>query len=171
MKYVIAIIPSMTLQNIANHLRKRYDSQYEILPTHLPLSESSEVSETAIKEMVVKLREVANETNPFSLQVFKYSSFKPLDSSIYMGVRDIEELVTLQKKLNKISKPTGKTHPFIPHIKICQGLDDDEFHDILGRLKMESVNYEEKCNCFQLLSESENGIWVVYETFWLGKEE
>lgn len=170
MKYGVAIFPSKELQDKANAMRKRYDSHYSLISPHVTLKETFTLTALELQPVVDQLREIAKELKPFSLIVYKYSSFSPTSNSIYMGVQENEELLKLQKKLNNDTLAQKEPYPFVPHITIGQDLNDDEFHDILGRLKMKDIHHEEVCDRFQLLYELDNGSWTVYETFVLGKE-
>lgn len=170
MKYGVAIFPSKELQDRANALRKRYDTHYGLIPPHVTLKETFRLNTLELQPIVDQLREVAKEIQPFPLTVYKYSSFTPMSNSIYMGVQKNEELLKLQKMLNTGTLAQKEPYQFVPHITIGQDLNDDEFHDILGRLRMKDLHHEEVCDRFQLLYELDNGSWTVYETFVLGKE-
>lgn len=168
MKYGIAIFPSKQLQDMANALRARYDTHYALIPPHITLKEAFTTNN--VKELAREIKKVAQEINPFSLNVYKYSAFNPVSNTIYMGVQENDELITLQKKLNSGFFEQEQKYQFVPHITVGQDLDDDEFHDILGRLRMKTIQYEELCDRFQLLYQLDNGSWTVYETFVLGKD-
>jgi 2'-5' RNA ligase len=168
MKYGIAIFPSKTLQDIANSLRARYDSHYAQIPPHITLKEAFEA--TDVNVLAKEIKKITKEIKPFSINVYKFSSFNPVSNTIYMGIQENEELLTLQKKLNSGFFEQELKHQFIPHITVGQDLDDDEFHDVLGRLRMKTINHEEVCDRIQLLYQLDNGSWTVYETFLLGKD-
>ncbi len=168
MKYGVAIFPSKELQDIANSFRARYDSHYALIPPHITLKEAFETEN--VKTLASEIRTIAKETKPFTLHVYKYSSFSPVNNTIYMGLQESEELMELQKKLNTGHLEQELAYQFVPHITIGQDLNDDEFHDVLGRLRMKNINYEELCDRIQLLYQLENGSWTVYETFLLGRE-
>lgn len=168
MKYGIAIFPSKQLQDVANSLRKRYDSHYALIPPHITLKESFNVEDADLNSVVTEIKKIASKTKPFSLNVYKYSSFNPVSNTIYMGVKENEELLSLQNQLNSGNLAQEEKYQFVPHITVGQDMDDDEFHDVLGRLRMETINHEELCDRFQLLYQLDNGSWTVYETFRLG---
>jgi 2'-5' RNA ligase len=168
MKYGIAIFPSKTLQDIANSLRARYDSHYAQIPPHITLKEAFEAKD--VNEVANEIKQITKEIKPFSINVYKFSSFNPVNNTIYMGIQENEELLTLQKKLNSGFFEQELKHQFVPHITVGQDLDDDEFHDVLGRLRMKTINHEEVCDRIQLLYQLDNGSWTVYETFLLGKD-
>lgn len=153
---------------MANALRARYDTHYALIPPHITLKEAFTTNN--VKELAREIKKVAQEINPFSLNVYKYSAFNPVSNTIYMGVQENDELITLQKKLNSGFFEQEQKYQFVPHITVGQDLDDDEFHDILGRLRMKTIQYEELCDRFQLLYQLDNGSWTVYETFVLGKD-
>ncbi|RXI98213.1 hypothetical protein DS745_17915 [Anaerobacillus alkaliphilus] len=168
MKYGVAIFPSKQLQDKANSLRARYDSHYALIPPHITLKEAFETEDA--KTLIGEIKKIVKEVNPFTLHVFKYSAFNPMNNTIYMGVQESEELISLQKKLNTGVLEQEQAYQFVPHITVGQDLEDDEFHDVLGRLRMESINHEEICDRIQLLYQLDNGSWTVYETFLLGKD-
>ncbi|MDQ0253914.1 2'-5' RNA ligase [Evansella vedderi] len=171
MRYGIAIFPSKKLQDIANSYRKRYDAHYSKIPPHLTLKEAFEADEEDIKGLVKDIRKIAKETNPFSIEVYKFSSFYPVTNTIYMKVKENGELENLHEKLNSGKLAAARKYQFVPHITIGQELDNDECSDVYGRLRLETINHEETIDRFSLLYQLENGTWTVYETFLLGKED
>lgn len=171
MRYGIAVFPSKKLQDIANSYRKRYDSHYSKIPPHLTLIEAFEAEEEDMKELVKYIREAAKERNPFDLEVYKFSSFHPVTNTIYMKVKENDELLALHERLNSGPLAQETEYSYVPHITIGQKLAGDECSDILGRLSLETVEHKEKIDRFSLLYQLENGTWTVYETFLLGKEE
>ncbi|MBU9720534.1 MULTISPECIES: YjcG family protein [Bacillaceae] len=170
MRYGIAIFPSKKLQDVANSYRKRYDSRYSMIPPHLTLKEAFEADEGNVGEIVSHIRNVAKEVSPFTLEVYKFSSFYPVTNTIYMKVRDTAELTTLHEKLNSGMLQHELKYQFIPHITIGQDLDNDECSDVYGRLKLEDIRHEETVDRFSLLYQLENGTWTAYETFLLGRD-
>ncbi|WP_047982359.1 YjcG family protein [Ornithinibacillus contaminans] len=170
MKYGIAIFPSKKIQDEANSYRKRYDPHYPLIPPHITLKEAFEADETAIEDMVIELKKIANETEPFTIQINKVSSFVPVTNTIYLKVEPNQALNTLYEKLHSGNFPQNKTYNFVPHITIGQKLLDDEYSDIFGRMKMRSFQFEDKVDRFQLLYQLENGSWTVYESFVFEKE-
>ncbi|MBB5172268.1 YjcG family protein [Texcoconibacillus texcoconensis] len=170
MNYRVSIFPSKKLQDIANAYRKRYDSHYSLIPPHITLKEPFAAGDFEMESMVKKIRELAKQTKPFPLEVYKFSSFHPVTNTIYMKVREHETLMSLHERLNEGELGRHVTYQFVPHITIGQDLKDAECSDVLGRLKMETIDHEEMVDRFSLLYQLENGSWTVYETFLLGKE-
>ncbi len=168
MKYRVVIFPSEKLQEIANSFRARYDSHYALIPPHITLKEPFEVED--VKKLVNEIKRIVNKVYPFPLIIYKYRSFHPVSNTIYMGIQENEELLTLYNQLNSVVLEKKQKIQFVPHITIGQNLENAEFHDVLGRLKMETIHHEEICDRIQLLHELENGTWGVYETFLLGKD-
>ncbi|PYZ93335.1 hypothetical protein CR194_09075 [Salipaludibacillus keqinensis] len=171
MKYGIAVFPSKKLQDIANSYRKRYDTKYAKVPPHLTLKDPFEMEEEKASELVTHLRKVAEQSVPFTLGVYKYSSFYPVTNTIYMKVRENAELTSLHEKLNSGTLEKKLEHAFVPHITIGQEMNYDELSDVIGRLELETINHEETIDRFSLLYQLENGTWTVYETFLLGKND
>lgn len=168
MKYGVAIFPSKKLQDIANSYRMRYDTKYAKVPPHLTLREPFEMDDSNVGELVRHLREVSQEVTPFTLDVYKYSSFYPVTNTIYMKARENEGLISLHDKLNTGMLESKSEQAFVPHITIGQEMNYDELSDVFGRLKLESISHEETIERFSLLYRLENGKWTVYETFLLG---
>ncbi|KAA0546594.1 hypothetical protein FZW96_15245 [Bacillus sp. BGMRC 2118] len=170
MKYGIALFPSKKLQDFANSYRKRYDPSYALIPPHVTLKSGFETSEDTIKTIVHELHRIASDVNPFSLNVYKVSSFHPVNNVIYLGVQPTPELEELHNRMHAGPFPIDREYAYVPHITIGQNLSDDEHSDVLSSLKMLDVNHQEHVDRFQLLYQLENGSWTVYETFHLGKE-
>ncbi|TMW72980.1 YjcG family protein [Alteribacter natronophilus] len=171
MKYGIAIFPSKKLQDIANSYRKRYDSHYSLIPPHVTLKESFTAEEEELPAILKEIRKVADTVEPFSLEVYKFGSFHPVTNTIYMKVRENEALGSLREQLNTGPLEHHYEYQFVPHITIGQELDNDECSDVFGRLRLESINHEEKVDRISLLYQLDNNMWTVYETFRLGKGE
>lgn len=170
MKYGIAIFPSKKLQDEANSYRMRYDPKYALIPPHITMKESFEVSNNNLEELINDLQKVSNSISPFSIHVYKVKSFHPIKNVIYFAVKPTDELMSLHKQLNSGKYASNKPYTFVPHITIGQNLSDQEHSDILGRMNMMDINHKETVDRFQLMYELENGSWTVYETFHLGKD-
>ncbi|KJL05050.1 MULTISPECIES: YjcG family protein [Priestia] len=169
MKFGVVLFPSKKLQDVANSYRKRYDSHYSLIPPHLTLKEVFEATEDQIDEIAANLRKIAEETNPFTLNVTKVSSFSPANNVIYLKVEQKPELTSLYNKLHKGNLEQPTEYSFIPHITIGQRLSDDEHLDVYSQLKLVDVAHEETVDRFHLMYQLENETWTVFETFRLGK--
>lgn len=170
-KYGIAIFPSKSIQDEANAYRKRYDTNYELIPPHITLKEAFEVDENTLNELVKEMKRIANETKPFPIHINKVSTFAPVTNTIYFKVEPIQELTDLHDKLHQGKFPGDLKNPFVPHITIAQDLVEDEYSDVYGSLNMKKVEFDETVDRFQLLYQLDNGSWTVYETFVFGKEK
>src|SRR5690625_6287300 len=84
MKYGIAVFPSKQIQDEANSYRKRYDPHYALIPPHITLKESFQVDQEKIDELVIELKKIANETDPFTIAIEKVSTFAPVTNTIYL---------------------------------------------------------------------------------------
>ena len=169
MKFGVVLFPSKKLQDVANSYRKRYDSHYSLIPPHLTLKEVFEATEDQIDEIAANLRKIAEETNPFTLNVTKVSSFSPANNVIYLKVEQKPELTSLYYKLHEGNLEQPTEYSFIPHITIGQRLSDDEHLDVYSQLKLVDVAHEETVDRFHLMYQLENETWTVFETFRLGK--
>jgi len=169
MKFGVVLFPSKKLQDVANSYRKRYDSHYSLIPPHLTLKEVFEATEDQIDEVAANLRKIAEETNPFTLNVTKVSSFSPANNVIYLKVEQKPELTSLYNKLHEGNLEQPTEYSFIPHITIGQRLSDDEHLDVYSQLKLVDVAHEETVDRFHLMYQLENETWTVFETFRLGK--
>ncbi len=170
MKYGVVIFPSKKLQDLANSYRKRYDPHYSLIPPHMTLKSPFEATEEEIKPYTDKLREIAKEFQPVTIQTVKVSSFKPVNNVIYFKIGPNSELEKLQKEINQPFSEQNSEYAFVPHITIGQELSNDEHSDVYGSLRMLKVEHEETVDRFHLLYQLENGSWTVFETFRLGKE-
>jgi 2'-5' RNA ligase len=170
MKYGIVIFPSKYLQDLANSFRKRYDPNYALIPPHLTLKNSFDASNEEIKNITTKLHEIAKTNKPFILNVYKFSSFSPVNNVIYLKVAANENLLNLQKSLHSGFFADNSDYAFVPHITIGQKLSNDEHSDVIGQLRMLDVSHEEQIDRFHLLYQLENGSWTVHETFRIGED-
>ncbi|MGM8364365.1 YjcG family protein [Virgibacillus sp. W0181] len=170
MNYGIAIFPSKSIQDEANSYRKRYDPQYANVPPHITLKPSFEADESLIKELVPELKKIANEMEPFKININKVSTFAPVTNTIYLKVEPIQQLIDLNAKMHQGKFPEKQEYSFVPHITIAQKLSEDEYSDVFGTLQMMDIQFEEEIDRFQLCYQLENGTWTVYETFVFGKE-
>lgn len=170
MKYGIAVFPSKKVQDVANSYRKRYDPHYALIPPHITMKEAFEADENQIEsEIIPKLRDIAENTEPFSYGVYKVSSFSPVTNTIYLKIEPSDEIFDLNDKLYTGVLSEEKDFAFVPHITIAQKLSDEEFSDVYGSLTMLKFDLQDQVDRFQLLYQLENGAWSVYETFRLGR--
>lgn len=170
MKYGIAIFPSKPIQDKANSFRKRYDPHYALIPPHITLKEAFQADEELIKELIVELRAIAKEIDPFTITINKFSTFAPVTNTIYFKVEPIPQLEQLYEKMHADKFPQNAKYSFVPHITIAQKIDEAEYSDVLGSVQMQGVKFEDEIDRFQLLYQLENGSWTVYETFVFGKK-
>lgn len=170
MKFGVVIFPSKKLQDLANSYRKRYDPHYSLITPHLTLKNSFLAKEEDVVYFADKLRQIASNTNAFTLKTTKISSFQPVNNVIYFKVEPTEELNLLHHEINQEFSEQNLEYAFVPHITIGQELSNDEHSDVYGSLRMKRFDHEESVDRFHLLYQLENGSWTVYETFRLGKE-
>ncbi|MBD8067483.1 YjcG family protein [Bacillus sp. PS06] len=170
MKYGIAFFPSKKLQDLANSYRMRYDPHYSLIPPHVTLKNPFEASDEEITSISAALHDISKNHESISLNVYKISSFSPVNNVIYLKIESNQALENLHSALHSGYFKDNADYAFVPHITIGQNLSDDEHSDVLGQLKMTTVNYQETMDRFHLLYQLENGSWTVYETFQLGKD-
>lgn len=169
MKVGVAIFPSKKLQDIANSYRKRYDSQYALIPPHITLKAAFQSDDQQLRIIAEELGKIAENHKPFTIHIKKISSFHPVNNVIYMKVEPIPELEALFDEIN--SKPFGNPpeYAFVPHITIARDLSNSEHTDVFSQLKLQRMDHSETIDRFHLLYQLDNGVWTVYETFLLGK--
>ncbi len=170
MNFGIAFFPSKEIQDVANSFRKRYDPRYALIPPHITLKDSFKIPDDEMDEFIAELRKIASETKPFSIQISKVSSFEPVTNTIYFKVNPTPEIINLEEKLHSGKFENTRKHPFVPHVTLAQELTHNEFTDILGRFNMESHQYHDILDRFQLLYQLDNGSWTVHETFVFSEE-
>ncbi|MBD1221820.1 YjcG family protein [Virgibacillus halodenitrificans] len=170
MKYGIVIFPSKAIQDEANSYRKRYDPHYALIPPHITLKEAFTADEGTLDELVVELKKIANESDPFTININKVSTFSPVTNTIYLKVEPRQELIDLYEKMHQGKFPNNQEYAFVPHITIAQKLLDDEYSDVFGSLNMKKFEMEDTIDRFQLMYQLDNGSWTVYESFVFGKE-
>ncbi len=170
MKYGIVIFPAKPLQDFVNSYRKRYDPHYTHIPPHITLKPGFDAENHQINDIVQKLHEVAQKTEPFDITITKFSSFKPVNNVIYLKIDPKDNLENLHNEIDTKIPGHASEYVYVPHITVGQELTNDEHSDVFGSLQMLKVNMQDKVDRFHLLYQLENGSWTVYETFRLGKE-
>ncbi|UPM53415.1 YjcG family protein [Gottfriedia acidiceleris] len=171
MKCGVVIFPSNLVQDKANEYRKRFDPAYTLISPHVTVRSGFELSEDQLPNIISQLNEIASQIEPFELEINKVSSFAPVNNVIYLKVTPVEALKELHEKMHTGAFPEIKDYAFVPHITIGQQLQDAEFADILGQLRMIQFSYSEVVDNFKLVYQLENGAWEVYETFKLGAKK
>lgn len=170
MYYGIVAFPSKPIQDEINSYRKRYDPHYALIPPHITLKEAFEASDDKIEALITELKNIANETSPFTININKVSTFAPVTNTIYLKVEPIQELIDLHDDMQTGNFPKNNEHSFIPHITLAQKLKYEEYSDVFGSLQMKNFRIEDTIDRFQLLYQLENGTWTVYESFVFEKE-
>ncbi|MFC0271895.1 YjcG family protein [Metabacillus herbersteinensis] len=170
MKFGIILFPSKKLQDLVNSYRKRYDPHYALIAPHITLKTVFEATEDEVKEIAQDLRRIAKNAERIKISIQKFSSFSPVNNTIYLKVEPTDKLSELHAILHKGALESQPEFSFVPHITVGQKLSDDEHSDVLGSLKMLDTKHEETIDRFHLLYQLENGSWTVYETFLLEKE-
>lgn len=166
MKYGIVAFPSKKLQDLANGYRKRYDPRYSQITPHMTVKDVFEADDHEILQVAEAIRNVANKSKSFELNVPKVSTFAPITNTIYFKVTPNDTLTELHQALNNENfLGQAPKFNFVPHVTIAQGLTSGEHDDIIGQLKMIGVDHSEIVDRIHLLYQLENGSWSVYETF------
>lgn len=168
MKYGVVIFPSSEITDEANKLRKRYDPKYPYIAPHITLKYAFTMDKNLHKKVLEALKDIANETKPFTINVEKISSFSPVSNAIYFKIENTDILNTLNEKMHTGAFPAEREHAFIPHITIAQDLPADEYSDIYNSLRMHEVNFTDTIDAFHLCYEDEDGFWQIEETFNFG---
>lgn len=170
MTYGIAIFPSKEISDAANELRKRYDPRFDFIQPHITLKEAFKVEENALPAVIATLKEIANQTKPFEIEVNKVSTFAPVTNTIYFKVEPNESLISLYDQFHSNKLPGESAYNFVPHITIAQELAEDEISDIYGTLKMKQVEFTDKIDAFHLCQQEADGTWNIVESFALKGE-
>lgn len=165
MKIGVVLFPSKQVQDFANSYRKRYDTKYALISPHVTIKERTEVSEEDLPKVLEYLQQVAESTKPIQLKVDGVRSFAPTNNVLYLKVLPTRELAALHDRLHEGPLDQAPKYEFLPHITIGQDLTDAELFDVLERLRMEQVRFEETITRMAVMYELENETWNVYETF------
>jgi len=170
MKYALAIFPSKEIQDEANGYRKRYDPQFTKISPHITLKYRFNLDTLSENELKKELKQIAQQVDPFKINITKVSTFAPVTNTIYFKVVPNPELVKLHELMHTGKFPSKKPFPFTPHITIARDLHEDEYSDIYGSLQMLEVQFEDTIENFSLVRQLEDESWEVVETFPLKKE-
>ncbi|MCM3279205.1 YjcG family protein [Exiguobacterium sp. MER 193] len=165
MKIGVVLFPSKQVQDFANSYRKRYDTKYALISPHVTIKERTEVSEEDLPKVLEYLQQVADSTKPIQLKIDGVRSFAPTNNVLYLKVLPTRDLSTLQQRLHEGVLSQAPKYEFLPHITIGQDLTDAELFDVLERMRMEQIHFEETITRMAVMYELENETWNVYETF------
>ncbi|MCC5892389.1 YjcG family protein [Exiguobacterium sp.] len=165
MKIGVVLFPSKQVQDFANSYRKRYDTKYALISPHVTIKERTEVDEADLPKVLEYLQQVADATKPIQLKIDGVRAFAPTNNVLYLKVLPTRELAALQQKLHEGVLDQPPKYEFLPHITIGQDLADAELFDVLERMRMEQVHFEETITRMAVMYELENETWNVYETF------
>ncbi|EPE61033.1 UPF0477 protein yjcG [Exiguobacterium sp. S17] len=165
MKIGVVLFPSKQVQDFANSYRKRYDTKYALISPHVTIKERTEVDEAELPKVLEYLQQLAEATKPIQLKIDGARSFAPTNNVLYLKVLPTRELQALQARLHEGALNQPPKYEFLPHITIGQDLTDAELFDVLERMRMEQVHFEETINRMAVMYELENETWNVYETF------
>lgn len=166
MNFGIAILPNREIQQQANSYRKRYDPHYKLIPPHITLKESFNItSDSELSSLITYLVEVAQNTSPFSLTVSKISTFYPANNVIYFAIDENEHLNQLHQQFHRGEPETDRPYAFIPHITIAQKMDMDEMLDIYSGIKMSDVKSEFVVDQFHLFKQGKDKKWSIYQSY------
>lgn len=170
LKYGIVAFPSKNLQDLANNYRKRYDPHYAQIAPHITLKDAFEADESAVQNIIAQLTETAANFAPLNIHASRISSFYPTTNAIYFRIEPTEQLANIQKAIQDSIAFGEQKHVFVPHITIAQKLTASEHDDILGQLRMEGIDVQEKIQQIHLVQE-QDGKWEVVESFRLNGAE
>lgn len=165
MKIGVVLFPSKQVQDFANSYRKRYDTKYALISPHVTIKERTEVDEAELPKVLEYLQQVAETTKPIQLKIDGVRSFAPTNNVLYLKVLPTRELEALHNRLHEGKLEQAPKYEFLPHITIGQDLTDAELFDVLERMRMEQVHFEESITRMAVMYELENETWNVYETF------
>lgn len=171
MNYGIVIFPGSEIQDYANSLRKRYDPQYALIPPHMKLKEAFHIDDQEVDRYVSLIKEVTDQSKPFTLHFHKFGHFSPTNNVIYMAVNNKDDIHDLHSKLHEgdLGQFTPK-YEFVPHLTIGQSMADDELHDVYAGLRMKDIDFKAHVDRIHLMYKLEDGMWTVYHTFLLGQQ-
>lgn len=165
MNFVVAVIPPQSVQDVANSYRKRYDPLYNLIPPHIKLTEIFYAHPDQMANIDHFLRQVAHQTDSFSVKIHKVSHFHPTNNVLYLAIQDEQPLIALHHKIYEASFLPERTYAYVPHLTIGQRLSDDELHDVYGQLRMKKFELEFTVDRFHLLKETENRTWIIDRTY------
>src|SRR5690625_441178 len=127
--YGIAIFPSKPIQDEANSYRKRYDPKYALIPPHITLKESFRIDEQEMDGVVTTLKQIANEIEPFTIDIQKVSSFAPVTNTIYFTIEPNQVLNDLYENLHEGVFLNTAQHNDVLHIITRHNLPDSDYSE------------------------------------------
>lgn len=128
---------------------------------HITLKFLGEVKEERLTGIIAVLKDIANVSRPFSLRIGGVGTFpeKKRPRVIWIGVEDSEQLLTLQKEIDKRLCSLGfhsEDRPFTGHITIArlkEGAKTERLFEKLSPLKQKDFGFIEVTEIVLMKSE------------------
>jgi 2'-5' RNA ligase len=169
--YHVILFPSPSVQDEANSFRKRFDSQYALIPPHIKLTDSFDWKEDQLQQLIQSLNQLADDLSPVIVEIYKADSFRPLSHKIFFKVRKHETLDALYQQINQLIHPQkNDSQVFVPHITIAQDLPEAEHDDLIGQFQMNPYTHLEEVTEFHLVKQGKDDKWETVKTFYLKGE-
>ncbi|MFK3937700.1 2'-5' RNA ligase family protein [Alkalihalobacillus sp. NPDC078783] len=169
--YRVILFPSPSVQDEANSFRKRFDSQYALIPPHINLTGTFDCKENEQQTFIQSLNQLALDLSPVVVEIYKADSFRPLSHKVFFKVRKHETLDSLYQKIHQlINTHKEDSQTFVPHITIAQDLPEAEHDDLIGQLQMNPYTHLEEITEFHLIKQEKDEKWETVKSFYLKGE-
>lgn len=126
-------------------------------PCNLPVAE--------IGPEIYRLRRLASLTTPFVFTVGPGETFAPRSPVLYLAIdaRGSEQFSSLYQRIYAGSPYEPKTRPFIAHVTLIDGADNDRLE--AGRKLLAAPLFSEESRSFEMLISPAQGHWEGFADF------
>lgn len=132
---------------------------------HITLVPPSNIHPRDIDSEIYRLRVIASETEPFSVEAGPAATFHPVSPVVYLSVSGdgVSEMIALQEKVISSALYKQNPRPFVPHVTLMDPAGEDEITSALSLLK--SHIFRQELNSFELMLSPSQGYWEVSTDF------
>lgn len=156
---VVVLVPAPVAAEVQGLRRACGDPALERVPPHVTLVPPVNVNEARVGDALEVLRGAATTMRPFTLQVGPAASFAPDSPTLYLTVDgDDDALASLEALRTAVFRtPLHRelAWPFVPHVTLADGADDDRLE--AGVRALADYHVEMLCRSVHLLHEVRDG--------------
>ncbi|MBN2622028.1 MAG: 2'-5' RNA ligase family protein [Acidimicrobiales bacterium] len=121
---VALLLPQPVATEVDGLRRALGDGALGRIPAHLTLVPPVNVPADQLPAALDLLREAATVTRPLNLRLGPAATFHPVNPVVYLTVGgDVDDLRALRDRVFRPPLERPLTHPFVPHVTVCDDLD------------------------------------------------
>lgn len=163
-EYAVVIFLPDELETIIAPIREKYDTDYNIILSHISIVYHFETSLT-INDMTSVLREVTADIPPIYLELGSIGDFYPQNPIIYWGVKSHPALTQMYYKLySKLNLPIPH-RKYTPHVTIAREISTHRVMLVKEKIVPYLPDEQFLAKTVDLVAPVADSSWVSVRTF------